>query len=151
MEAAIRTAYFKLTGNEMVNFQVKEVRGFNEIKEMKLIINDIEIGVAVVNGLGNVETLLKQLDEGRNDLHFIEVMTCPGGCIAGGGQYIGANTKAISARMKSLYTIDKKETLKVSHKNPEIIELYDNYLGKPLGHKSHELLHTNYAKRDVMI
>lgn len=150
MEAAIRTAYFKLTGKEMVNFKVEEVRGFNEIKETRLKIDDLEIGVAVVNGLGNVEKLLKQLDEGRNDLHFIEVMTCPGGCIAGGGQYIGADSKAISARMQSLYSIDEKETLRVSHKNPEIIELYEKFLEKPLGHKSHYLLHTHYAERKVM-
>jgi len=77
-------------------------------------------------------------------------MSCPGGCINGGGQYIGAEEEAIKARMQTLYNIDKTETIKVSHKNPEIIELYDNYLGQPLGNKSHTLLHTKYGKRNVL-
>ncbi len=150
MEAAIRTAYFKITGEELVEFQVPEIRGLKDIKETKLNINGLELGVAVVNGLGNAGKLLDQIKAGRKDIHFIEVMSCPGGCINGGGQYIGAEESAIKARMQSIYNIDKTETIKVSHKNPEIIELYDNYLEKPLGHKSHELLHTKYTKRNVL-
>jgi iron only hydrogenase large subunit-like protein len=76
-------------------------------------------------------------------------MACPGGCIAGGGQHIGAEEDAIMARMNSLYDIDERDSIKVSHKNPEVKELYERYLGEPLGHKSHELLHTKYSKRDV--
>ncbi len=151
MEAAIRTAYFKLTGKELVDFQVPEVRGFEGRKETKIKINDIEIGVAVVSGLKNAAELIKEIKQGRDDLHFIEVMACPGGCINGGGQPIGASEEAIMARMKSLYDIDEIESIKVSHKNPMIIELYDKFLGEPLGHKSHELLHTTYAKRDVTL
>lgn len=150
MEAAIRTAYFKITGEELVEFQVPEIRGLKDIKETKLNINGLELGVAVVNGLGNAGKLLDEIKAGRKDIHFIEVMSCPGGCVNGGGQYIGADEEAIKARMQSLYNIDKTESIKVSHKNPEIIELYDNYLGAPLGHKSHELLHTKYTKRNVL-
>ena len=95
--------------------------------------------------------LVEEIRNGRTDIHFIEVMTCPGGCIAGGGQRIGIDESVIEARMKSLYEIDDKESLKVSHKNPEIIELYDNFLGEPLGHKSHDLLHTHYIKREVLL
>ncbi|HOV10354.1 MAG TPA: NADH-dependent [FeFe] hydrogenase, group A6 [Bacteroidales bacterium] len=151
MEAALRTAYKQLTGNELTNFKINAVRGLNGHKEARIKINDLEIGVAVVSGLANAGKLIEELRNGRNDLHFIEVMTCPGGCIAGGGQRIGITEKIIEARMNSLYEIDDKETLKVSHKNPEIVELYANFLGEPLQHKSHELLHTKYFKREVLL
>ncbi|HNZ42840.1 MAG TPA: NADH-dependent [FeFe] hydrogenase, group A6 [Bacteroidales bacterium] len=151
MEAALRTAYKKLTGNELKNFKINAVRGLSGRKEARIKINDLEIGVAVVSGLANAHKLVEELRNGRNDLHFIEVMTCPGGCIAGGGQRIGITEKIIEARMNSLYEIDDKESLKVSHKNPEIVELYANFLGEPLQHKSHELLHTKYFKREVLL
>ncbi|MBN2638178.1 MAG: iron hydrogenase small subunit [Bacteroidales bacterium] len=151
MEAAIRTAHFKLTGKELVNFTIPQVRGFEKRKETQIKISDLELGVAVVNGMANAKVLLDEIRAGRKDIQFIEIMACPGGCIGGGGQHIGTDDKQLAQRMKTLYDIDKKETLKVSHKNPEIIELYQNFLGEPLGHKSHELLHTHYQKRDVMI
>ena len=78
-------------------------------------------------------------------------MACPGGCINGGGQHIGADDNAIRARMKTLYDIDDKELIKMSHLNPQIIELYDKFLGEPGGHMSHELLHTNYSAREVLL
>jgi len=151
MEAALRTAYFKLTGKEMVKFRVNEVRGLNGRKETKVQIGDLDIGIAVVSGMANTKILLDEIRNGRKDIHFVEVMACPGGCIAGGGQRIGAGLEAIRARMKSLYEIDDKESIKVSHRNPEIIEIYKNFLGEPLGHKSHELLHTDYKERDDVL
>lgn len=150
MEAAIRTTHFSLTGKEMLKFKIPEIRGFEKRKEARIKIGDLEVGVAVVNGLANAKKLLDEIRAGRSDIQFIEVMACPGGCIGGGGQQIGATEEALRARMKALYTIDDNETIKVSHKNPEIIELYNKFLGKPLGHLSHELLHTHYAKRDVL-
>ncbi len=149
MEAAIRTAYFKITGEELIEFKVCAIRGLEGRKEVKIKAGDIEIGAAVVSGLENARVLLDEIRNGRDDIHFIEIMACPGGCLNGGGQPIGADDDAIKARLMSLYDIDERATIKVSHKNPEIIELYDKYLGKPLGHKSHELLHTTYGKRDV--
>ena len=149
MEAAIRTAYFKLTGEELIDFKVNAVRGLEGRKETKVKAGDIELGVAVVSGLDNAKVLLDEIRNGRDDIHFIEVMACPGGCINGGGQHIGADDEAIKARMMSLYDIDERASIKASHKNPEIVELYDKFLEKPLGHKSHELLHTTYTKRDV--
>jgi NADH-quinone oxidoreductase subunit G/NADP-reducing hydrogenase subunit HndD len=151
MEAALRTAYYKITGKEMVQFKVQEIRGLNGRKETKVQIGDLEIGVAVVSGMENARQLLDEIRAGRKDIHFIEVMACPGGCIAGGGQRIGAGLEAIRNRMKSLYDIDEKASIKVSHKNPEIIELYNNFLGEPLGHKSHDLLHTDYIERDDVL
>jgi iron only hydrogenase large subunit-like protein len=152
MEAAIRTAYFKLNGKEMVNFKIPPLRGTKGCKIAKIQITEkLEIGVAVVSGLSNAEELLKEIKNGRNDIHFIEVMACPGGCISGGGQPINSNEEALKERIKSIYKIDEKEPIKVSHKNPEIIDLYKDFLGEPLSHKSHDLLHTSYAKRDDVI
>jgi iron-only hydrogenase group A len=150
MEAAIRTAYFKITGKELTTFQVPQVRGIEGRKEARVKVGDLELGVAVVSGLGNAKTLLDEIRAGRDDIHFIEVMACPGGCIAGGGQKIGAEKEDILARMKSLYKIDENESIKVSHRNPDIIEIYDKFLGEPCSHRCHELLHTTYAERDVM-
>ncbi len=106
--------------------------------------------MAVVSGLGNAKVLLDEIRNGRNDIHFIEIMACPGGCIAGGGQKIGAGREAIIARMKTLYRIDDEESIKVSHRNPDIIGIYDKFLGEPCGHLSHELLHTSYEAREVL-
>jgi iron-only hydrogenase group A len=150
MEAAIRTAHYSLTGKELVRFKVNEIRGLEGIKEAKIKIDDLEIGIAVVSGLKNARKLLAQIKEGRKDLHFIEIMACPGGCIGGGGQPINTDENALKLRMKSIYNIDERESIKVSHKNPDIIDLYKVFLGEPLGEKSHHLLHTSYEKREVL-
>lgn len=151
MEAALRTAYHTLTGKELLHFRINEVRGLTGRKEAKIKINDLELGVAVVNGLANAKVLLDEIRNGRNDIQFIEVMACPGGCIGGGGQPLRKSREALVQRMKALYRIDEDETIKVSHKNPEVIELYTKFLGEPLSHKSHELLHTHYSKRSVLL
>ena len=151
MEAAIRTAYHLLTGDELPGLKVEAIRGFDGRKEAKLEINGTPIGVAVVRGLQNARQLLEEIRNGRDDIHFIEVMTCPGGCIAGGGQPLNANPDAIRARMQALYTIDRDEPVRTSHGNPSIQRLYTEFLGEPLGEKSHHLLHTHYAKREVMV
>ncbi len=151
MEAAIRTAYHKLTGKELIKFRIPEIRGFQGRKEAKIQINDITLGVAVVSGLKQADLLLQEIKNGRDDIHFIEIMACPGGCIAGGGQPIGASEKAIKARMMSLYEIDDRSSIKASHKNPSIIEIYRDFLGEPNSEKSHELLHTHYACRDILL
>jgi len=151
MEAALRTAHYELTGEEMIEFEINQLRGMEGRKEFTFKLNDLDLGVAVVSGIANARVLLDEIKNGRNDLHFIEVMACPGGCIAGGGQRIGADPEDVKARMRSIYKIDGQEALKVSHKNPEIKDIYDDYLGEPLGEKSHKLLHTHYKDRDVMI
>lgn len=149
MEAAIRTAHYFITGKELVKFQVKAVRGLEGRKEATVQIGDLNVGVAVVSGLKNASELLDEIRNGRKDLHFIEIMACPGGCINGGGQPIGTNEASVKARMATLYDIDEKDAIKASHKNPYIVELYDKFLGKPLGHKSHHLLHTHYQAREI--
>lgn len=152
MEAAVRTAHYLITGNELGNLTLQQVRGLEGIKEAKVDVNGTEVGVAVVSGLGNARKLLDQLRNGRNDLHFIEIMSCPGGCIAGGGQPVRTNLELVKSRMKALYTIDGgDDVIRVSHKNDSIQRLYSEYLGKPLGEKSHKLLHTHYHQRTVMV
>ncbi|NLW86917.1 MAG: 4Fe-4S binding protein [Planctomycetes bacterium] len=151
MEAAVRTAHYLLTGTELKRLEVKAVRGLDAVKEARIHIEGLDIGVAVVSGLGNARKLLEEIKAGRNDLHFIEVMTCPGGCIAGGGQPFGTDTEAVAARMSALYKIDHGENLRVSHANKSVQRLYQEFLGKPNGPMSHKILHTKYHRRDVVI
>jgi len=150
MEAALRSAHFLLTGEEMGKLEVKAVRGLDGVKEAQVTINDLTINVAVASSLSNARWLLEEIKAGRRSPHFIEIMTCPGGCIAGGGQPYGADPDAIRARMGALYQLDKESALRTSHGNPAIQRLYAEFLGEPLGEKSHHLLHTNYASREVV-
>jgi iron-only hydrogenase group A len=151
MEAAIRSAHYMITGKELKTLKVEEVRGLADIKEAKLKIGDLNLGVAVVNGVGNAAKLLDEIRAGRDDIHFIEVMTCPGGCVAGGGQPQNTNQESIKARLKALYNIDQTESLRTSHSNKQVQDLYKDFLGEPLGEKSHDLLHTHYTKRGEVL
>ncbi len=151
MEAAIRTAHFLLSGAEMSRLEIMPLRGMKGCKELHAKIGVLEVGAAVVSGLANARKLLDQIRSGRCDLHFIEVMTCPGGCINGGGQPIGADQTAALARMQALYKIDQQGEVRVSHKNPYVARLYDEFLGKPNGQISHQLLHTHYERREVLV
>jgi iron-only hydrogenase group A len=151
MEAAVRSAYYFMTGSELGDLKIEAVRGLAGIKEAHVNISGIEVGVAVVNGLGNARRLLKQINAGtRKDIHFVEVMTCPGGCVGGGGQPYGTDTDKLKMRSWELYNIDNTETLRVSHANPEIIQIYQEFFGDPNSHKAHELLHTHYQARKTL-
>ena len=151
MEAAVRTAYYLVTGKDMATPRIPALRGLKPIKEARVDIDGTEVGVAVASGLSNARKLLDEIREGRDDLHFIEIMTCPGGCIAGGGQPLGADLDAVRKRMEALYKIDRDERIRFSHRNPEVQRLYDEFLGEPLGEKSHHLLHTEYAQREPIL
>ncbi len=150
-EAAIRTAYWMVTGHELKQFKVEGIRGLKGRKETRINIDGLEIGVAVANGLANAKELLEEIRNGRSDIQFIEIMACPGGCIGGGGQPHAQDPKALIARLKGLYRIDDTDSIRVSHKNPEIIELYQKFLGKPLSHESHKILHTHYRVREEVL
>jgi NADH-quinone oxidoreductase subunit G/NADP-reducing hydrogenase subunit HndD len=150
-EAAVRTAYQMITGNELPIEELDALRGFDPIKTAHLDVNGTKVGVAVVSGLGNARKILDQIRDGRNDIHIIEVMTCPGGCISGGGQPISSNPETVGKRMQALYKIDRTDSLRVSHKNEEVQRLYKEFLGEPNSHKAHELLHTHYTERNVLI
>ena len=147
MEAALRTAYEKMTGEKMTDLTISAVRGLEGIKEALMTIGKTEVKIGVVSGLKNVREFLDAVKNGASDLQFIEVMACPGGCINGGGQPVEQETDTLLARMRALYTIDQQENLRTSHENPFIQKLYKEYLGEPLSEKSHHLLHTKYVDR----
>lgn len=148
MEAAIRTAHHLVTGRELADLKVEAVRGLDGVRETRVTMGDLELGVAVVNGLGNARRLLAEIIAGRRDLHFVEVMSCPGGCVNGGGQPIGVDGAAVAARMQALLRIDAAETIRTAHGNPAVRQLYTEFLGEPLGERSHQLLHTGYDPRE---
>ena len=159
MEAALRTASYMLTGKELDAVEMNEIRGFAGIKEASYTLGGKQIKVAVAHGMKNAKVLLDAIREGKSDYHFIEIMGCPGGCIAGGGQpyvkpcFLPNEDADIldtykAKRASALYSEDKSKALRVSHKNPQVIKLYEEYLEKPNSHKAHELLHTSYTARE---
>ena len=153
MEAALRTVSEVLTGKELEKIDFEEVRGeVNGIKEATVKIGDLDLKVAVANGLKNAGKIMDMIEKGEAPYHFVEIMACPGGCVTGGGQPIhDAKTMATvdihGLRKKALYEADKENKVRKSHENPVIKKLYDEYLEKPGSHKAHELLHTSYHAR----
>lgn len=149
MEAAVRTAYEVLTGKPLPSIDLNQVRGFEGIREAELEINGQKIKVAVAHTLKNARTLLEQIEEGKSPYAFIEVMTCPGGCLGGGGQPIPTTWEIRQKRAESIYEEDRHHEIRKSHENPAIKAIYEEFLHEPLGHVSHELLHTGYVERGV--
>ncbi len=159
MEAALRTAVTVVTGKEPAKAEFTEVRGLKGIKEASYNLNGTEVNVAVAHGMKNAKVLLDEIRAGKSKYHFIEIMGCPGGCVAGGGQpfvkpcFLPDEDDDIldtyrDKRAAALYKEDEMRPERMSHNNPQIKELYDNFLGKPNSHKAHELLHTTYAARE---
>ena len=155
MEAALRTAVWKLTGEEADSpIDFTEVRGVQGIKEATYQVAGMEVRVAVASGLKNAAELLNKVKSGEANYHFIEIMGCPGGCVNGGGQpQVPASVRNFTdiraLRAKALYDADASMPLRKSHDNPAIQELYNTYLGAPGSHKAHEILHTTYVKRKI--
>lgn len=152
MEAALRTAAVMLDG-DFTKTDFTEVRGTAGIKESTYTVAGIDVKVAVVSGLANARALMEQVKSGDKDYHMIEVMSCPGGCVNGGGQPSGFDSVKNYQDLKKLrasvlYDEDKSDTIRKSHENPIMRELYDSYLGAPGQGKSHDLLHTHYTKRE---
>lgn len=152
MEAALRTVSEVLTGKSFDEVEYHAVRGTEGIKEATVKIGDMDVKVAVANGLGNARALLEKVQSGEADYHFIEIMACPGGCVTGGGQPIQsskvrAEIDLKAERAKAIYDEDRSLGIRKSHENPYIKKLYEEYLGEPCGHKSHKLLHTHYIAR----
>ena len=152
MEAALRTAVEKLSGEELKSLDFTEVRGTDGIKEASYTVNGMEIKVCVVSGLVNANTIMEKVKNGTADYHFIEIMGCPGGCVNGGGQPIQhavvRNFVDLKARRAAaLYEADKDMPLRKSHESEAVKRLYDEFLGEPGSHKAHEVLHTSYVAR----
>jgi len=155
MEAALRTTYFWLTGKESAPVEFHAVRGFEGIREASLDINGTVVKVAIAHGMKNARVLMDDIRAGKSQYHFIEIMGCPGGCIAGGGQpyvkhcFLPNEDLDIldtfrEKRANALYSEDERTKLRQSHNNPQIKALYEQFLGEPNSHIAHELLHTTY-------
>ncbi len=160
MEAALRTAYHALTGQEYGPIAFHQVRGFDDLKEAELVIDGKKIKVAVTSGMKNAKPLLDDIRAGKSPYAFIEIMCCPGGCINGGGQPFvkpsltpNEGPRILETYRKKradiLYSIDERKKIRQSHNNPDIIKLYENFLGSPCSEKAEELLHTTYVKNRV--
>lgn len=154
MEAALRTAYFRITGKNLEQdaINIRAIRGMDGIRGASLNIEGTEVRVAVAHGLGHVERLMLEIRRARENgdpppYHFIEVMACPGGCIGGGGQPYSVTNELRALRTKGLFDGDGGMKLRFSHENPEIAKLYVEFLGEPLGDKAHNLLHVHYTPR----
>lgn len=147
MEAALRTVYELVTGKELPCIEFFNVRGLDGVKEAEVKIGDQKLKIAVAHTLLNARKLLDKVRAGEADYHFIEIMACPGGCIGGGGQPIAKATGFRQKRLDAIYQCDTNSQFRKSHLNPAVKELYDTWLGKPLGEKSHRLLHTHYQQQ----
>ena len=156
MEAAVRTAYEFITHEKSPEelFNLTPVRGYEGVKEATLKIGELDVNVAVVYGTANARKVIEAIKRGEKNYHFVEVMTCPGGCIGGGGQpkdIMKDKDDVRKARIASLYTRDEAMTLRRSHENPEIIALYNEFYEKPLSHLAEEMLHTSYYDKSEIL
>ncbi|MDZ7316832.1 MAG: NADH-dependent [FeFe] hydrogenase, group A6 [candidate division KSB1 bacterium] len=147
MEAALRTAYFTVTGKEMADIEFRQVRGLDGVKEADVTLNGTTLRVAAVNALRNIKPILDAIRSGNSPYHFIEVMACPGGCINGGGQPLPSDIEKTEKRMAAIYRIDRELAKRSSHQNESVQKLYEEYLEHPNSHRAHELLHTHYYNR----
>ncbi len=148
MEAALRTVYEVVTEQELKDVNFTGVRGMEGIKEAAVDLNGTEVKVAIAHGLSNARKLMDQVRSGESPYHFIEIMACPGGCIGGGGQPLTKANKKRAERIEAIYVEDEGMPIRKSHENPEVKIIYDEFLHEPLGHKSHELLHTHYHAKN---
>lgn len=149
IEAALRTAAVQLTGGAIDKIDYNEVRGMEGLREATVEIGDLKLNIAIANGLGNARTLLENIRNGKSNYHAIEIMACPGGCIGGGGQpYHHGDLEILKERAKGIYAIDQSQSIRMSHENPYIQDLYKEFLGEPGGEMAHKLLHTKYFERE---
>ena len=152
MEAALRTAHYLITGKEAASLDFKEVRGLKGIKEAEIDVAGTKVKVAIAHGLANVGEVLSKIKKAKAEgkeppYHFIEVMACEGGCVAGGGQPYGVTNELRKLRAKGLYDEDASMKVRCSHDNPAVQKIYKEFLGEPLSEKAHKLLHNHYKAR----
>ncbi len=152
MEAALRTVKEVLENKTADVVEFAEVRGLEGVKEATYNVAGIEVKVAVASGLANARKICEEIKNGTSKYQFIEIMSCPGGCVNGGGQpiknaYVRNNVDYRKKRSEAIYDAERKMTIRKSHENPVIKEVYSTYLGEPNSHKAHEILHTKYVAR----
>lgn len=160
MEAALRTAYEIVTERSLPtkNLHIEPIAGLEGIKEAAIeikgtveewsFLEGVTLSVAVAHGLGNASKVIERIKKGDGHYHFVEIMTCPGGCIGGGGQPRPTTDEVRRARIEAIYREDEGKEIRKSHENPEVKQIYEEFLKKPLGEKSHHLLHTEYKERE---
>ena len=146
MEAALRTAYYEVTGKDPDPDLFADIRTGPALRERTYTLGGADVHCAVVSGLGNARHLLEAIKAGKVHYDFVEVMACPGGCVGGGGQPIHDGEELAFARGRKLYALDAKADIRYSHENPDIREIYSDFFGKPMSHKAHMLLHTEHWK-----
>ncbi len=151
MEAALRTVYEVILNKPLPKIEFESVRGEQGVREAVIDLDGKEVKVAIAHGLGNARKLLDKIRAGECDYTFIEIMTCPGGCLGGGGQPIPTNTEIRAKRTEAIYRADEGLPIRKSHENPSIKKIYEDYFEKPLSEKSHHLLHTHYTPRPVIV
>ncbi len=148
IEAAVRTAYELYTGKELPRLDFHELRGMEGLRKATIDFNGLAVNIGIAHGLGNARKLLEEIEAGTSGFHAIEIMSCPGGCIGGGGQpYHHGDAAILKKRQVALYEEDGNKKLRKSHENPYILKLYEEFLGKPMSEKAHHLLHTEYFDR----
>ena len=148
IEAAVRTAYEVQTGKLLDRLDFEELRGMEGLRKATIDFDGLPINIGIAHGLGNARKLLEEIKNGKSEFHAIEIMSCPGGCIGGGGQpYHHGNVDILKKRQKALYAEDQSKMIRKSHENPYIKKLYEEFLGEPLSDKAHHLLHTEYFDR----
>jgi NADH-quinone oxidoreductase subunit G/NADP-reducing hydrogenase subunit HndD len=148
MEAAVRTAHLMVAGRELDGGpKVAEARGREGVRRFTVTAGEAQLNLAVVNGLGRLTETVDDLLDPQAGVHFIEVMSCPGGCVGGGGQPYDTDTQAVKERMERLYEVDRRSRARRSHENADVMALYEELLGRPLGEVSHRLLHRTYTDR----
>ncbi|MCY1719712.1 NADH-dependent [FeFe] hydrogenase, group A6 [Prolixibacteraceae bacterium Z1-6] len=148
IEAAVRTAYEVHTKKELPRLDFEELRGMEGIREATIDFDGLPIKIGIAHGLGNARKLLEDIQAGKSKFHAIEIMSCPGGCIGGGGQpYHHGNVEVLKKRQVAIYQEDKNKAIRKSHENPHIVKLYEEFLGEPMSEKAHHLLHTSYFDR----
>ncbi len=148
IEAAVRTAYEIQTGKSLQRLDFEELRGMEGLRKATIDFDGIPINIGIAHGLGNARKLLEEIKSGKSEFHAIEIMSCPGGCIGGGGQpYHHGDVNVLKKRQSALYAEDRNKKIRKSHENPHIIKLYEEFLEKPMSEKAHHLLHTEYFDR----
>ena len=148
IEAAVRTAYELFTKKELPRLDFDELRGMEGIRKATIDFGGTPINIGIAHGLGNARKLLEEIQAGKSEFHAIEIMSCPGGCIGGGGQpYHHGNADILKKRQMAIYQEDSKKSIRKSHENPYIIKLYEEFLDHPMSEKAHHLLHTAYFDR----
>jgi NADP-reducing hydrogenase subunit HndD len=148
IEAAVRTAYEVHTGKDLPRLDFEELRGMQGLREATIDFDGLPLKIGIAHGLGNARKLLEDIQSGKSQYHAIEIMSCPGGCIGGGGQpYHHGKVEILKKRQQAIYLEDELKTIRKSHENPYIQKLYAEFLGEPMSAKAHSLLHTKYFNK----